>query len=206
MTTSPAIRAGRSLGASEKANIIFGLGNGALMMTLFGFGWLGWAFAVGNMLTPTLMVLFYAASLTLLAVVIFAIRRGNALRKIYSAAPDPAAAKIAKQFRLVVILEFAGIAIVVSLLEFVLHRPDLLAVGIGLVVGAHFLALAKLFRFRAYYWTGIAICLCDILCWVIFRSPAITVWTALGNGIALWLTVIYALLRCRQLAQNLPVH
>lgn len=204
MITSAAIPARAPLAATQTANIIFGLGNGALlMMTLFGFGWLGWAFAVGNMFTLAVMVLFYAASLTLLAVAILAIRWGNALRKIYFDAPDPAAAKIAKQFRLVVILEFAGIALAV-VSDIVLRRPDLLAVWIGLVVGVHFLALAKLFHFRAYYWTGIAICLWDILCWVIFRSPATTVWAALGNGIALWLTVIYAVFRCRQLAQNLP--
>ncbi len=191
------------MGAAQKANIVFGLGNGALMMAIFGFGWLGWAFAVGNMFTLARMFLFYAATLGLLVIAILAIRKGKALRKIYSAAPDPAARKIAKQFGIVVILEFVGIAFAV-LLDIVLHRPDLLAAWIGLVVGIHFLALAKLFNFRTYYWTGIAICFWDILCWVVFRSPAITVWAALGNGIVLWLTAIYAIVRARELARSMP--
>ncbi|MHB8754478.1 MAG: hypothetical protein ACYC92_05910 [Candidatus Acidiferrales bacterium] len=204
MTTGRVIPAHEPIGQPRAANIIFGLGNGALMMALFGFGWLGWAFNVGNMFTPTLMVLFYAAFLILVAASIFAIRRGKVLRKIYFEALGPAGAKIATQFRLVVILEFVGIALAFSLLEFVLHRPDLLAIWIGLVVGIHFLLLARLFHFRAYYWTGIAICVWDALCWSTFRPPATTVWAALGNGTALWLTVIYALLHCRQLAQDLP--
>jgi hypothetical protein len=171
------------------------------MMAIFGMLWMGWGLAVGNLFTLSVMLTFYAAFLALLATAILTIRKGMALRKIHPLAPGPEGARIARRFKIISALEAMGIVLVL-IVEGALHRPDLLAVWMGLVVGLHFLPLAKLFRFSAYYYTGAAIIACDVLSWTLLRSSVITVFAALGTGIALWATVVYALFGSRQLLRE----
>lgn len=72
---------------------------------------------------------------------------------------------------------------------------DLLAAGVSLVVGLHFLPLARLFRFPVYYASGIAIILCDLLSWALLRFQGITFKVGVATGTVLWVTAIYALPR-----------
>jgi hypothetical protein len=109
-------------------------------------------------------IVFYFAFLALLAASVHAVRGGKAVMKVHPAQGDEFRARTGKRFRLVDVLEAAGCGIVVLLIA-VFHRWDLLAAGISLVVGIHFLPLAGLFRFPTYYGTGIAIILCDLLSW-----------------------------------------
>jgi hypothetical protein len=104
--------------------------------------------------------------------------------KAHSAQRDEFWAWTGKQFRLVTVLEGVGCGVVV-LLTIVFHRLDLLAAGISLVVGIHFLPLAGRFRFPAYYATGIAIILCDLFSWALFKSDAITVSVGIATGTVL---------------------
>jgi hypothetical protein len=75
---------------------------------------------------------------------------------------------------------------------------DLLALGISLVVGAHFIPLARLFRFPLYCVTAIAILVCDFVSLAIFKADAITVAVGIATGAILWMTSIYALARARK--------
>jgi hypothetical protein len=182
---------------SQPAIAAFGLGMAALIMTILGFTWLGWGFSADAAFTVTQWIIFYLAFLALLGISVHAVRGGNALMKPHSAQRAAFRARTGKKFRIVAILEGTGCGIVV-LLTIVFHRLDLLAAGISLVVGIHFLPLAGLFRFPAYYAAGIAIILCDLVSWALLRSDAITVSVGIATGTVLWVTAIYALLRSRK--------
>jgi hypothetical protein len=189
------------LAPSQPAAAVFGLGMAALIMTIFGFTWLGWGFSAEKTFTVARWMIFYFATLTLLAASVHALRRGKALMKARSAQREEFWARTGKRFRLVTVLEGVGCGIVV-LLTIVFHRLDLLAAGISLVVGIHFLPMAGLFRFPAYYATGIAIILCDLYGWALLRSDAITVFVGISTGTVLWVTAIYALIRSHKFFRN----
>lgn len=186
---------------SQPAVAALGLGMAALIMTIFGFTWLGWGFSAEKTFTVMRWIGFYLATIALLAASVHALRRGKALMKAHSAQREEFWASTSKQFRLVAILEGVGCGIVV-LLTIVFHRLDLLAAGISVAVGIHFLPLAKLFRFPAYYATGIIIILCDVLGLALLSSDAITVFVGISTGTVLWVTAIYALITSHKFGRN----
>jgi hypothetical protein len=190
---------------SQPAASAFGLGLAALSMTIFGFVWLGWGFSVcaaftdfssGSALPATRWITFYVAFLVLLVTSIWAQRQAKARLQALSTTPGDFRAKFGKPFRLIVYLEGTACAIVVSMV-LIFHRRDLLAAGISLVVGLHFLPLARLFRFPSYYAAGIVIILCDLLSIATLRADSITLSVGIETGAVLWATAIYALLLSR---------
>ena len=183
-----------ALDPSQRAAATFGFGMAAMIMTVLGFSWLGWGFASLGWFTPALWILFYSVTLCLLTATIRALRKGKALMKVYAANSDEFWAKHGKQFKIITVLEGAGCGVVVLLTIF-FHRLDLLAAGISLVVGLHFLPLARLLRFNVYYWSGGAIILCDLLIVLLFNALSITASVGTATGVILWATALYALLR-----------
>lgn len=161
-------------------------------MIVFGFVWLGWGFSAQTTITVIQWIIFYAAFLALVAVSMITIRKAKA--RMGSAGRDDVWARTSKRYGIIAIVEGAGCGIVV-LLALSFHRMDLLALGISLVVGAHFLPLAGLFRFPPYYVTAIAIIACDFVSLALFKADAITVAVGVATGAILWMTSIYALIR-----------
>ena len=126
-----------------------------------------------------------------------AVRRGRQQLKALGADRRAYWAKKGPRFGIITALEWVGCGIVVALaLGF--HRMDLLAVGISLVVGAHFLPLASLFDFPVYYVTGVAIILCDVVSVARFHGHALTAMSGIVTGAILWLTAISALVFSRR--------
>jgi hypothetical protein len=191
---------------SQPALSAFGFSAAALIMTIFGFVWLGWGFSVSSAFTDfsssralpaTRWITFYVAFLVLLATSIQAVRKSKVSMKASSATPDELRSRFGKPFRMVCFLEGAACAVVVSItLSF--HRLDLMAAGISLVVGVHFLPLARLFRLRVYYMAGVAIILADLLSVSLMKGRNITLGPGASTGIILWITAIYALFNARE--------
>jgi hypothetical protein len=190
----------------QPAASAFGLALAALIMTIFGFIWMGWGFSASAAFTDfsndaalpaTRWILFYVITLVLLGASIQALRRGKSRMKALTIQRDEFWARSGKRLKIVSLLEGAGCGIVVFL-ALVLHRTDLLAAGISLVVGVHFLPLGRLMRFPAYYAAGTAIILCDLLSLALLRSDAVRFSAAVATGIILWVTAIYALLLSRK--------
>jgi hypothetical protein len=183
---------------------VFGLAMAALIMTVFGFVWLGWGFSVdraftdfsSNKAAPAIRwITFYISFLALLGTSIQVIRKG---KKVFPGRSGNFRARFQKRFRLISMAEGAGCGIVVFL-ALTFHRLDLLAAAIGLVVGLHFLPLAQLFHFPAYYAAGIAIVLCDLLSLILLNHDAITLAAGIATGSVLWITALYALLCAEKL-------
>jgi hypothetical protein len=117
--------------------------------------------------------------------------------KATSATPNELRSRFGRPFRMVCFFEGAACAVVVSLaLSF--HRLDLMAAGISLVVGVHFLPLARLFRLQVYYMAGAAIILTDLLSVSLMKGRNITLGPGASTGIILWMTAIYALFNARE--------
>lgn len=188
--------------SSQPAAAAFGLAMAALIMTIFGFTWLGWGFSVDQGFTPAHWIVFYLAFLALLAPSIQALRRAKASMNRHSAGRDDFRSRFSGKFKIIAMFEGAGCGVVV-LLTVVFHRLDLLAAGISLVVGLHFLPVARLFRFPVYFAAGIAIVLCDLLSVARFRADIITLSVGVATGTILWITAIYALLRSRKLSRDI---
>jgi hypothetical protein len=199
---------------SQPAASAIGLSMAAVIMTIFGFVWLGWGFSVSkaftdfsaNRLLPAARwITFYVLFLALLGISIQALRRANALWKVFAVPSDVLRLRFNKPFRVITFFEGTG-CIVVVFLAVVFHRFDLLAAGISLVVGVHFLPLAWRFQFSAYYVAGVAIVLCDLVSVAILRAEAITFAAGIATGIVLWATAMYALLLCRGFLGEVAAH
>ncbi|MHB8635373.1 MAG: hypothetical protein ACYC96_02755 [Fimbriimonadaceae bacterium] len=190
--SAPLGSAGR-LGSTSLGGFESGAGIGALIMSVFGFTWLGWGFSADSAFTPVEWVVLYIFAGALVWACAHAIRRD----KSRAGERDEFWAKTGKQFTRLNIAQGVLCGIVVFF-AVVGNRLDLLPLGISLVVGVHFLPLAAILRVPAYYATGIAIVAGDALCWTIFRSAALVMSVGVATGGILWLTAAYALFRAAQ--------
>jgi hypothetical protein len=109
---------------------------------------------------------------------------------------------MSRKSSITVIVEFVGIGFVLFSSS-ALHRSDLAADWIAIVVGLHFLPLRKLFHNPVYSAVGIAIVLCCFLCWMLSRTNVLTAWATTGTGIVLWAASVYGFLRARQFARGI---
>ena len=182
-------------------------------MIVFGFIWLGWGFsanaaftdfALNRALPATRWISFYVAFLVLLGLALQTLRREKVKMKTTSVQRAEFWSRTAPKLKLVSMLEGSGCALVVFLCV-MFHRTDLLAAGISLVVGLHFLPLASLTRVRAYYAAGSVIILGDVLSIALLRSDAITFCAGVATGGVLWITAIYTLLRSRKTPPDIIV-
>jgi len=99
-------------------------------------------------------------------------------------------------------MEALAIALV-STLAYQLHRADLATNWCAMIVGLHFLPLAKIFRAPHLIFRGISITVWCVFCWAFFRSNVLVISTSLGTGVLLWGGCIFALLRARRIAHAL---
>jgi len=189
-------------GPSFQAQVVIRSGFGALVAGMFGMGWLGSGLGIAHAFTPAAIVLFDVCGALLLGFSVYFIRKGRSLRRDYPASSGARLERINKQFVVVVILEFAAIAIV-STTAYVFHRPDLAPVLAAIVVGLHFLPLGKIFQQPRYYFWGIAIALWCSVCAILFRSNTLIAWSNIGTGILLWANCAHGLLRARSIARSL---
>lgn len=187
----------------SRAEAVIGAGRGALIVAMFGSGWLGWglgsAKAFNGLTAPT----FGFTALILFACSIYFIRKGRLLRRECPAVVDPARQTVRKWFLLVVLIEVLSIALVV-ILATRLHRADLATNWCAMIVGLHFLPLAKIFHAPHLIFRSILMTLWCLLCLALFRSNALVISTSLGTGVLLWGGCIFALLRARRIAHVLP--
>jgi len=137
-----------------QADTVIGTGRGALITAMFGAGWLGWglgnAKAFNGFVGPT----FGFSALFLFACSKYLIRKGRLLRKqcpaVRTSTPPPAL----KWFLLVAMTEVIAIALV-AMLANRLHRADLATDWCAMIVGLHFLPLAKILRAPQFSFLGI---------------------------------------------------
>jgi hypothetical protein len=189
------------MSTSSEVEFVLGLGRGSIICTVFGALWLGFSLAAARAFVPIVVVLISIIGIVLFARSLSLIRKGRALRNSSAVAPNAHSDRTRKLFKWISIGE--GVAIgLVCFFGFGLNRGDLVPVGIAIVVGLHFLPLAKVFEARIYYWTGGMIVAWCIFSRVSFHSQAMDVSAGIGTGAILWLTAAYNLLRSYTLVRE----
>src|ERR1700676_3984825 len=133
---------------------------GGLICALFGSAWMYWAVVFSGHPTP---IWFSAVSLPAITLTIWAILRILAFRHLISSAAD---LKHWRPFRKFFSIDFVVEWVLVGIGTFLLSRIgcyDLIPQIFGLIIGLHFLPIAKVFQLPSYYWIG-AIPLAGELC------------------------------------------
>jgi F0F1-type ATP synthase membrane subunit c/vacuolar-type H+-ATPase subunit K len=155
------------------------------VLTGFGILWFYNAMELGG--APRIwFVVMWAMAAALLVASIACIRSGYRAAGAVPKQPR----EVARQFWIIFGLEGAGIIAVVILFQ-LWHWDRYIVAAIAIIVGIHFLPLAKLFRAPVYRLTGLALVVCPLLLLAImpgttFRDVAI----AYGAGTILWATAL----------------
>jgi hypothetical protein len=187
---------------SLQAEAVIGAGRSALIGAMFGAGWLGWGLGSARAFNGFTAPTFGFLALFLFAGSIYFIHKGSLLRIKYPAVDDSKRQTVRKWFLFIVLMEALAIALV-STLAYRLHRADLAANWCAMIVGLHFLPLAKIFRAPQLIVRGILITVWCVFCWALFRSNALVISTSIGTGILLWGSCVFSLLRARRIARSL---
>lgn len=161
---------------------------GALVMTAFGAIWM---ITGANALSILNWEIWLIVAIVTGLLCLVALRQLQAARRIPK---TPATASQAKSVqtrrrRFGIILAFEWVPIL--LVAFVLGRlghPDFILPAIAVIVGLHFIPLARLFDFPLYYWTGSSFVLVAVASFAIDHLALRQAITCLGCGLALWLT------------------
>jgi hypothetical protein len=188
--------------SSFQPEAVVGAGRGALIISCAGAGWLGWGLGEANAFNAVVGPAFGCITLFLWVWSIHTIRKGRLLRKQYPPIPASTRRAVRRSFLFVVLIEILAL-VFAFILANRLHRPDLWPDWLSMVVGLHYLPLAKIFRAPILSIFGILITLWCVLCWALFRSNALVISATLGTGILLWATSVSALLRARKIAHSL---
>ena len=187
---------------NPSAEAVIGAGRSALIGAMFGAGWLGWGLGSARAFNGFTAPTFGFLALFLLAGSIYFIHKGRLLRTKYPAVDDSRRQTVRRWFLFIVLMEALAIALV-STLAYRLHRADLAANWCAMIVGLHFLPLAKIFHAPQLIGRGILITVWCVFCWAFFRSSALVISTSLGTGILLWGSCVFSLLRARRIAHSL---
>jgi hypothetical protein len=171
-------------------------------VSMFGVGWLGWGLGLAKAFSGFVPPVFGCMAFLLWGSSLYFIRKGRLLRRKFPPLPPSKARAVHKQFWLVVLFEALAI-LAVGILASHLQRPDLGADWCALVVGLHFLPLAKVLQSPPLALFGVLIMSWALAAWALFRSNTLVVGVDIGTGILLCAISISALLYARKLVHSL---
>jgi len=188
--------------SSFQAEGLLGAGRGALITAMFGAGWLGWGLGSARAFNGFIAPTFGFTALFLLFCSIYFIRKGRLLRRHSPAVCASTRQTNLKWFLLVVLMEAFAI-VLVSIPANRFRRADLATDWCAMIVGVHFLPIAKIFRARNFGVLGILMILWCVLCWAVFQASMIAISASLGTGVLLWGICVSSLFRARRIAHSL---
>jgi hypothetical protein len=178
---------------SEIGDAAFGRGMAAITTTSAGIVWFGWGFSALRSFSVAMLVAYLSLAAVLMAFAVKAVLPGRKMMKAQGVSRSDFWKKRRKAFGIVAVLEVVGCIIVLALVgEF--RRPDWTAAGVSLVVGLHFLPLARIFESAAYYWVGSLMVAWDIVTVTVLKSWNPTVSAGIAGAI-LWAAAIHTLMR-----------
>lgn len=171
-----------------------GRGTGIIVCALFAALWANWASPLLSGLPATYqwaaIFVVVATSGTLLVAGIAMIRRGRRLSQA-TGMGDTAPRRMRRKFMLVLLGEIVALNIAAYLL-IGHHMAQYLAPAIAVIVGLHFLPLAKIFRSPHFFATAVAMTLAGVLAVVAMATGSREVTAAsiadLVCAVALWTT------------------
>jgi hypothetical protein len=187
---------------SLQAEAVLNDGRGAIAVAIFAAAWMYWGLFIARALTLPRVIAIAVVALALLAGAAYFIRKGKELRAQYPPLPKKITRGAGKWYLIAVIVEVA-LAIVAGGTAASLHRFELIPDWIAIVVGLHFLPLAKIFRATFMVYIGTAMVLWSVLCWILLRGNTLGAAAAFGTGALLWISCVMSLVRARTAARSL---
>jgi hypothetical protein len=180
-----------------QSKALTGMTTGAAIMFVFGIVWLLVGLS-GGRFSPALVRVGLAVVGFGLAIGIaaHAVRAGRVARNASPATTEQAAIgrQIGRRFGRINAMQWGAIVPAIVVLNLV-HRTELIAPAIAIIVGLHFFPLARLFQRPSYYATGILGCAIGVAGFLI-SDPAVRLSAVgLSFGLLLWLTVLDVLVR-----------
>jgi hypothetical protein len=164
----------------------------ALICAFFGSAWMYWAVVFSGSQSP---VWFSIVTVSAVVLTLWAILRVRAFRHLASSPGELAHwMRFRKFFWIDSAIEWGLGGVTVFVLGH-LGRSDLMPQALGVIIGLHFLPLAKIFAARLYYWTGAIMVIAAIGSFIIPRSDIRSVADCTAIGLILWLTGLVILRR-----------
>jgi hypothetical protein len=174
------------------ANSLSGRAVGALILTGFGSAWITLGQYVREQLSVGffLGVAMFVVTMVVASTVLF--RRASQYRR------DPEDPRIVKAFHAINAMQWIAVFVVASLIHRY-HRDEFTVSAIAFIVGLHFLPLARIFRYRPHYVTGLL-----LMAWAVWTAISIPADTlqgtcAIGTGFILWISATVTVLLALQL-------
>jgi hypothetical protein len=157
---------------------------GGLICALFGSAWMYWAVVFSGHATP---IWFSAVSLPAITLTVWAVVRMRAFRHLISSAAD---LKHWRSFRKFLWIDSAIEWALVGTGTFILSRIgryDLIPQLFGLVIGLHFLPIAKFFQLPRYYRVGAIMIGGELSSLFLARGDLRNIVGCLCIGLTLWI-------------------
>jgi hypothetical protein len=167
---------------------------GAAILTLFGSVWCILALAFWTARPSWSIPAGFVATIALLGLCVM---RLIALRNVPSI-DDPAAAAKGKRAGMFFGIIFGAEGGLIALCAALLARVGLdiwIPIAVAVIVGLHFIPLARLFEVRLYYWTGAITVLGMLGCSLIRDAATRQLCAGLVMAAVLWLTAVVVLLQ-----------
>jgi hypothetical protein len=184
------------ISAGRRRAELRGRAAGAAVLALFALGWT--ACGIMNLPTTVGLVLFIAAAVGSLILVVLAVRMSRRAATAPAGAPVGGKAT-ARRYAIIVAFEWIAIFVLAWSLGATGH-PSLIPAAVALGVGVHFFPLGNLFGVRVYHLTGAALCLVALVTGLLVPLTGTPVlWSALpgfGSALTLYVTCVH-LLRTR---------
>lgn len=164
--------------------------SGPSIPVIFGFFW---AISGSSPLPVVPRVIGYVLAVVIAGALLTALRRAARTNPVV-VSEGASRKRVYRTFSIVVAAEVVGILIVVRACA-ALGKPEAIAGVIALVVGLHFIPLARLFHVKVYYGTAAVLCLVSVVTWVlvpvnvVMGGAPVNLWTvlpALGSAVGLW--------------------
>ena len=164
---------------------------GALFFAFFGAAWLLIAGQLAHGHSWILIALVLTASLLLGIVSVTVLRRD--LSAMHALRQTPESRRIRRQFRTINAIQWITIIIAVVLLQHFKLDPWIVP-AVMLIVGLHFLPIARVFRYRAHYLTGAILAATAILYPIWSPGGPASPLGSLIAGLTLWSAALWSLL------------
>ncbi len=170
-------------------------------MALLACVWFWWSALSFGSLQPSRVIGIAIIETALLVSSGLLIRNGLSLQKQSAFATDQNRQSF-QSFRIVVALEAAAIIVLVAI-ALGTHRPELAPLFTAIVVGLHFIPLARIFQAPFYAVVGVAIVVWCFFCWLVFRGNLVAAYGCFGTGTLLWSLSAWHSIRGWQVVRSL---
>jgi hypothetical protein len=168
------------------ANRVRGCAIGVMIAAGFGSGWLFWSLNALQKIAAGTAIGVELGMLALMAAAVYVARQAKRWPHI------PADPEMGSRFAWINVIQWTGIVAVVFGFSR-LHIDAYGAATVTIIVGLHYLPLARLFHYPMHYVTGAVLVGWGTMSLLLFNQAVVQGAAALGTGVILWMSAVVML-------------